>query len=282
MRDGEWLPERRSASSLRARNRAWLGFAPLPALSLLLLALSFEASSEGGFGSLFFSFASVAVLALTVRLIRRERRFRSRAIVPEESAMLYEIDVPDAVLVSIWIVQGSAVTGHDRGAMWIEDGRLVFSRRRTSFALPRTEILLLSSPRRGPGEFEIELNRSTAVGPLRLSVATLIGDRPFATPIERTVANWMEVKAASSGEGQWPPLALGPNALSADRLRGRWVAKRCALALGACFFGLPIALTLGIWPFFVTSLTLVFLASFALPSLAGPRAIRDRKALEEG
>ncbi len=134
------------------------------------------------------------------------------------------------------ILQGTVPTGLDRGMLWIEDGRLIFSGHRTSFALRHEDVARVTTPtiqipklRNG---LEIPLNLRSGRFSVSLSVNVRPGSRHKLQSLITDLYKWQHdekkrAKAAESSDlskhGQIPPLAFGPGAPSSNHLLARAV-----------------------------------------------------------
>lgn len=275
MKEGSWLPV--PTGPPLTKRAAWDGWllSPMAVIGGAMVLMSpFVAEDLQAV----YWIPGATGLALYAWATRAERRLNELAIRPEESAMLYELGVPEAVLVSMWVLQGRAVTGHDRGAVWIEEGRLLFCGKRTSFVLTRADVDGgIRSPREGPGKTELRLRRETPAGPMAVAFTTLIGDRPFVKPLNLTLALWLD-EAPPAEPGQWPPATLGPDTPKPGEIR-RKATRRGLVPIG--FFGLlafPVACALGFLPLLAGMLALGL--AFLYFSVRQRPEIRDRQRLE--
>lgn len=162
-----------------------------------------------------------------------------------------EFGVGPSWTVDLMIRQGEAPTGRDQGLMWVEGGRVLFSGKRTSFALAPEQAA-------GPIRHEIavrdlrfrlnlDLKAETESGTLSLSFWPLAdGIRIAETDANAmryafnsilTSTRWTESPLVT---GQWPPLDIGPGALS-PRQALRSLRSRIALWVGgAVLFCTPL------------------------------------------
>lgn len=147
--------------------------------------------------------------------------------------------------VELMVRQGGAPTGADQGLMWVEDGRIVFSGLRTSFALAPAQMagIVRHLPRRAGlrHRLNLDLAHETAAGPLSLSfwplAPSLQGAENDATDLRaalNTVAKRRDHALAATG--QWPPVTRGPGAPTRRDLLVRATGPIAAwIALGATF-----------------------------------------------
>ena len=131
-----------------------------------------------------------------------------------------EFGVGPAWKVELMVRQGEAPTGLDEGLIWIEEGRVVYSGLRTSFALvPAQASGTLRHEPGLPGQrlrLNLTLARTSLAGPLSLSFW------PIAEGFRRAESDAAELRFAVNRTlnggvlpettGQWPPVALGPHA----------------------------------------------------------------------
>ncbi|RYG23502.1 hypothetical protein EON82_13830 [bacterium] len=245
----------------------------MASLSTLLIAASMELAAV-------IFFTSLGAIALTGGrlLFRYLDRFDTLAIRPEDAPMLYELGVSDGFLVSMWVLQGYAVTGQDRGAMWIEGDRLLFSGRSMSFALTREAITGgLRRPRLSPGEMELVLEDSD----LAVSFTPLFGDRPYTWVPSWLVARWLDEAGPSWEASQVPPAGLGPGADTPKAVRASIASRilREVGFVGVLFF--PIALYGGYLPLLAGVLAAGAVVGFWWPLRKRRLALRDCRRLAE-
>ncbi|GEM_PF-4450102 len=273
-----WLPV--SERPARRRLSDAVVYSPLLVFSAGALAFAGWIAADAAPAAMMVGLAGASVLTAYRLIVRRDHRFRTLAIRADEAPMLPELGVPHGVLVALWVVQGHAVTGADRGAMWVEDGKLMFCGRRTSFVLTHDEAAHRVREE-GPGELTLRLRRSTPIGGLGVSFTPLFGDRPYAKLLETTFDEWLRSAAAPLGASQLPPTAIGPGAALPSELRRR-LGRRLATEIGfvgilavpfQIFFGgflVPIVAL-------VIALFVVLVPSPELPALRDWRRLREEE-----
>ena len=149
--------------------------------------------------------ALLAALALLMVLAFAGRSKRPRATAYDVGLLEHPED-PDVCLVEIRIVRDGKPVGSDRGAVWFEGGRLLFSGHRTSFAVGGEDVLPFTQRAKGlplgalplrvrQGQTHIEF-RTLQYGDADLRrydrfAHRLLAFRSFAPP--------------ARGERQWPP-----------------------------------------------------------------------------
>jgi hypothetical protein len=242
--------------------------APLPLTALAGIAMGLGFGEDIGlffYGMGLIAFAGCGVLAYY------DRRHDALAIRPREAEMLPEMDVAHGVLVRVRIIQGHALTGEDRGAMWTEEGRLMFCGRRTSFALARPAVAGATILH---GSIRLALAQAGPVGPASVEIVPLFGDRPYAVEIRETLAVWLQ-EPETAEASQLPPLARGPNALTRRGLAVRASKEAIAATAIGLLLLLPVARGLG------TFLPLLLAPLGLLVAIRHRRAWRDVKRLEE-
>ena len=180
-----------------------------------ILALTAAANVSVFLFALAFGPAIWGLVAI-VRIAERQRR-TARLRADRLLAPLRE-EFGDGVGTLVWLrmLQGDAPTGEDVGMLWIEDGRLLFAGRRTSFALGPSGV-------RGPCQMQaalaglrypirLALGERTGAGPLALSLEPIdVGTDRLTFEIDR----WARTLGPP---GQLPPTAVGPDAPSPARL----------------------------------------------------------------
>ena len=279
MNRAKWLPAPRRSQAARKWAEAAV-FLPLPAVSVLFLVMGITLKPIDEFGLAMLA-VGLAGLVVSYKGVRYCQRMDELGMIPEDVGMLHELESFDVVMVSIWVLQGRAVTGRDRGAIWIEDGRLVFNGRATSFALDRSQVECRVRGRKvGPGELALLLTEETPAGPLALSFTPLIGDRPFATSLELRLAAWLD-SPPSLVPGQVPPTALGPGAPSLGAMRTRNVQEALGVSTLVALVALPFAILRHVVPSLGLAWLALFLLVLALPITPAHRALHDRRRLEE-
>jgi hypothetical protein len=145
-------------------------------------------------------------------------------------------------LVKLLVHQGDAPMGSDRGMLWLEDDRLYFAGRRTSFGLTADQVSgLLTFDPATPGvrnDLELRLAHHTPAGPLGISVSPIVpGGRidtgAYPEVIDR-VNRWIG-RGATTG-GQLPPLDSGPDAPTLTKLSLHATVSTAYWALLALWF----------------------------------------------
>lgn len=208
MSEARWLVRKADVAPTRAvrPTEGWV-FAG----SLVAFALGFRMGDPiprafcGAVG--FFILVATVVAALA----RRGNRSHD-----EHDALRAEFPGEHGRLVSVVVRQGDAPTGADAGLLWFEDGRLFFAGRRTSFGLVPPQARGVGRVRervRGVrGSVDLTLRRDTPAGAVSLSLEPILPphESPFVAraALRDDLTQWAEGR--SDGEGQWPPLALGP------------------------------------------------------------------------
>ena len=230
--------------------------------------------------AMFFTVLGTSALVGGRIALREEDRFDTLAIRPEDAPMLPELGVASGFLVSMWVLQGHTVTGRDRGAMWIEGGRLLFSGRSMSFALTRQMVVGgWRDPRLGPGVMELALDHASDAGTLAVSFTPLFGDRPYAWEPKSLVASWLEQAGASSEAGQLPPTTVGPSADSPATIRKRIVGSILRESGYAGIVLLPLAVSGSMVPALAVVLSVGALVGYWGPLRRSRFALTDARRL---
>ena len=132
----------------------------------------------------------------------------------EDFRLLEDPDDPDVCLVSLRIVSAGRTVGRDRGVVWFEDGRLLYSGHRTSFALGGEDIAPRGERHAYAREFGSVLPDEAV--PLRIDETKVVILKPLARKSD--VGNRQEMRflkalyafkrnpPRSFGPRQWPPL----------------------------------------------------------------------------
>ena len=123
-------------------------------------------------------------------------------------------------LVDLIVLQGAAPTGRDVGVVWFDGDRLYFLGSRTSFGLARSQVKALRFDDWLPNDLHppltMALNAATPVGSLGLGFEVLpqppgqFRASRTAAALNDSIRGWMA--SSQDGEGQLPPVALGPEA----------------------------------------------------------------------
>ncbi len=221
-------------------------------------------------------------------LMGRHRDDRRRAERERTWDLREEFGVGPVWPVELMVRQGEAPTGCDRGLMWVEGDRILYAGLRTSFALApaQTGGPVVHGPRLAGirHRLNLPLARETPVGPLSLSFwplsEGLLGAQEDAANL-RVALNTVAGRRDHVLEalGQWPPLAIGPDAPTPrDLLLGA-----LARVVGWTLFALVPAVALGAHPLFALAAFVVVagLANWAAAYENAPRwrAYRDRRRL---
>ena len=188
---------------------------------------------------------------------------------------------------SIAIVQGYAVSGLDRGTVWFDEGRLYFVGTHTSFGLVASQVAD-ALPERKSDTVVVPLRLATKAGDVSLHIVpiTKFASYPIdvrdVVRLETQFTDWKRTDTLS--EGQWPPLALGPDtpdsrALFARALgtTGFWVVSLVGLiALGFVASWWHVVEVVSVGGFILFWWTSIW------EPRARWRAWRDRRRLEKG
>lgn len=179
---------------------------------MLLLCLAFVAIPFVGSGLLCpFMVADVLLLGLGLSQLF-SRRLAQPAAEPRDLRLLEHPDDPDVCLVQITIVRNDEVVGHDRGAAWFEDGRLLFSGHRTSFALGGEDLVPRSErgPRRREGQSVLPLRVDSGGASIEFVVLGY-GERRASHGYRflTRFGEFLFFAPPSRGPRQWPPLERG-------------------------------------------------------------------------
>lgn len=206
---------------------------------------------------------------------------KNREIEPVEQ-LREEFGVGPVWMVELFVRQGEVPTGCDRGLLWVEGGRIVFTGLRTSFALAPAQAV--GSVRHEPRvsglrlRLNLRLARETVVGPLSLSFWPLSGGYGRA---ENDAADLRYAlnRALDYGEstpadhhGQWPPIDLGPGAPRPGALLRRALLPHVGWTLAAGVVGL-VGLSFAPW---IGAVAFGFLAVGANFSIRGENEVRWR------
>lgn len=169
--------------------------------------------------------------------------------------------------ISLLVHQGDAPMGSDEGILWIEDDRLYFAGRRTSFGLTADQADgLLEFDPATPGvrnDLELRLRHQTTVGPLGISFSRIDPagriDSSANREILEKVNRWIGRGTATGG--QLPPLDLGPDAPTTPFLSLRAAAS---LAFWITLLASFPALILSSHPFWAVGIALLGLLTGSL------------------
>ena len=176
--------------------------------------------------------AAVLGIALVLGAFWAAYRFdgvRASLIAASEEAdeiLQREFGTGEGWFVDLFVHEGEAPTGVDRGMLWIEDGRLVFAGHRTSFSLSTGQALGVRRQipvRDVRYEIRVDLSSGQAVS-FGCRQGRSYGTAKGATQgLLLVVRMWARRPAV--GGGQLPPSSLGPGAPSHVRLLGRAVGS---------------------------------------------------------
>lgn len=193
-----------------------------------------------------------------------------------ERLMREEFGDREGWLVDVYLHRDGATIGRDRGMLWAEDGRLMFSGGRTSFSL---------SPSQARGA-----RRAWAIRGLRHAVLLDLIDGQGLSfeprlngavdgTLEGVVLSHLRAWAAGSESGgQMPPASVGPGAPSPARLLG---AALVATAFWAYLAGVAaLVLVNGRSPALIALAALVGVPLHAWHPAARWRALLARRRLE--
>lgn len=174
--------------------------------------------------------AAMAVIAVFLALafgaaaaVDRRRAALVRQNAEADEALRAEFGEGSGWFVDLILLYGAAPIGKDRGMLWIEEERLVFSGHRTSFALSSDQVQRVRSEVPIEGlRHEIRLTLAQDCGPRAISL------RPIAVPtwaddeLGPNLVGWRS--AGLSRGGQLPPCVPGPGAVPTSRLlvRASW------------------------------------------------------------
>lgn len=219
-----------------------------------LLGLTFAAWLLAGRFGAGLPVALLVLLFGACGLFSRHRDAEVAEANEEVLALRDEFGAGPAWTVDLIIRQGEAPTGRDQGLMWVEGGRILFSGKRTSFAISPAQA---DGPvRHEPAvrglrlRLNLDLAAQTEVGPVSLSfwpIAEGVQRREedassmryaFNTVIEGT--RWQPAKAV---EGQWPPFDIGPEALEPTQARREVFGRIGLWTVGAILFSVPLTAT---------------------------------------
>ena len=277
VREATWVedkPVRAEASLITVflRQRGALIYVALAVANLFVVPIL------GILGIIGLTLFLVLAFYFWTQIVKAERERRYEAL-REEFAR-----VPGHVVTMI-VRQGDAPTGSDEGVLWIEEGRLYFAGRRTSFGLVPSQSTgechrrtRVKGIRNG---VEIPLRVRTVAGTMKLSFDPILpegGDAAEERRLQTELACW--TKGRAEGEGQYPARALAPNVVSEGRL-----------LLGALVATVPIPLAVALWvgsfvgrgwPLTIFAVGLYVFAGMVPGSNLWWRALRDRRRLRRG
>ena len=249
-REGAWTPGGDDESLRRLRPTDW------PLVARAGLGLGLLAAVAAGVGSLFSEALPAGALALLVGGVGlASRRNDDRRLEERERALALreEFGLGPVWTVDLMVRQGAAPTGRDQGVMWIEGGRVMYSGRRTSFALAPAqaagEVRHDSPPSALGFRLGLQLARETPVGPLSLSFWPIAdGARrqsDDAADLRYAVNHLFDTARVSKGAaptGQWPPVEIGPGAPAPRELRRAALMRQGVGTLVAAWLGGCVAL----------------------------------------
>jgi len=206
----------------RTRRAGWFA-----RLALLVTVATFPLSCIGLCVGSFWIFLAlgfgVGGILLSVRAFERLDQART-AVWMRDAGMVDEFGSGVGWLVDLIVHQGDAPTGTDRGMLWVEDDRLIFAGRRTSFALAASEVL--GRCHRTPPVpslrlvLSLFLRTQTPAGRLGVSFVPLERAKwqsgVTVNDVQEAVTRWLH--NGVPGESDLPPLTPGPDAPTSDRL----------------------------------------------------------------
>ncbi len=287
MKEADWTPSphaERETDSLRRRSRlegrlsVWIA----GVTSVTAVASGCMVADLVGRGK-FIDAGNAAVVflisaGLTFWLAARDNDLLVRVAAPDR-AKREEFGSGSGWIVDLMVLQGDAPTGADRGMLWIEGGRLLFSGDRTSFALSADQVaascrsVLAISGLRHP--MRVPLQHRTPAGQLALSLQT--GEN--SAEVRWAIDGWA---ASGSTDGQFPPLRIGPGVAPTSRLLLGAVLASAFCVAAATFVGASFLVGMGEGLFSV--FLMMFLGGILrlLPLATRWRAWRDRRRLEGG
>ncbi len=211
--ESEALRESRAMIKARRQSRFALAF----------LILSFPIALVLFFMSLIFMPIGIAMIFFAIRFGMNSKEV---ALEASEADLVHEFRMAEGSsprtgwLVNLLVHQGDAPMGSDRGMLWLEDERLYFVGRRTSFGLTADQVSgLVTFDPATPGvrnDLELRLAYDTIAGPLGISVSPIVpggkvDTSAYSDVIDR-VNRW--IGRGSATGGQLPPLESGPDAPS--------------------------------------------------------------------
>lgn len=291
MNVARWTPsplaEREAAeaarTAARAERRTILAVAGLALSCPLGIALT-QISALGVFGWL----APIGLIAAAVAALDRtvdRRRETQGDLWRQDAATIDELGAREGWLVELIVHAGDAPLGADRGMLWIEDGRLYFAGRRTSFGLTPDQTLFCEIVRPVPGlrhPIRLPLRATTPAGPAAISLRVVRPAkwqlRTHDDEIVRTLDRWRSPSGVTGG--QFPPLDLDASAPSLGRI-GFGIAAGVAYWTALC--AVVAGFLLGDLPFMTLALGLagVYYSEARMVSLrVAWRALGDRRKLE--
>jgi len=233
----EWTPHPIAERAISDERRQTVGNRrvgwALAVAALVLCPLSCIGASFSVVGSAFPYVAVVLLGALGVEKLRRGARTTELAHAKRQ-ALRDEYAGINGWAVELTVFQGAAPTGRDRGMLWFEDGRLFFVGERTSFGLAPPQVeggMREEWPLSGlRATSTLSLGRRTVAGAVSLGLDFIPSDLGPVPPLEkafrRALDDWLHPsKEGRSGEGQLPPLAIGPDAPTLRALLASAVAS---------------------------------------------------------
>ena len=247
-------------------------------LAMVVSCVGWSVLAMEGPWSIGLALATVGGSLLSFRTLHRRQSAIREAAWLRDAATMDEFGRRDGWLVDLMVRRGEAPTGSDRGMLWIEDGRLYFAGRRTSFGLSADQAAGFC--RQGlsiPGlRHELDL-RLVAPGPLSITFEPVSGakwqkSRRTAHELREAINRWAGQGGVEGG--QLPPLAIGPGAPSANALLLRALAPLLYWPATLLAFASPFP-----FPIVLAALaTACFLPSVWVPT-ARLRAWHDRRRL---
>ncbi len=220
---------------------------------IVLLAITVTvAAIAAPFGYAWVAFG-ISFLCGAGGLMARHRDDDRRELCKEVLLMRDDFGAGPSWTVDLIVRQGEAPTGRDQGLMWVEGGRVLFSGKRTSFAISPDQI---ASPIRHEMavrdlrlRLNLDLKAATSAGAVSLSFW------PIADSFRRAEEDASAMRYAfntilANGRwtvappiaGQWPPLELGPGALSPSKALHSIRIRVALWFVGAALFCAPVAM----------------------------------------
>ena len=151
------------------------------------------------FGALFTTLLLLMALGFTGRSSRPPATQR-------DVALLEHPEDPDVCLVEVHILRDGVSVGRDRGAVWFEGGRLLFSGHRTSFAVGGEDVLPFAqrSADLPLGALPLRVGEGEAYVEFRVLQTPEIDERHASRFAHRLLA-FRSFAPPARGERQWPP-----------------------------------------------------------------------------
>ena len=152
--------------------------------------------------------AAVLLVVLALMLLAFAGRERHPEAEPRDVGLLEHPEDPDVCLVEIRIVRNGEPVGKDRGALWFEGGRLLFSGHRTSFAIGGEDVLPHSRHRPGLPSGALPLRIAGESAHLEFLILRYPElDRTRYERFGHRLLAFRSFTPPARGPRQWPPLA---------------------------------------------------------------------------